>query len=288
MQSFTTLFIHILEHTLEDTFSMLPFLFAAFLVLESLEYHSKNFIGKALAKTSKAGPIVGALLGCIPQCGFSVIAANLYSGGIITLGTLLAVFLSTSDEAILILLAHPEQTSVILPLLLAKIGIAIIAGYACNAIFRNRISGEKHIETLCEHSHCGCHDHQGILRPALSHTVQLFVYIFVFTAVLNLVIESFGLETVAALLLEGSLLQPLLAALIGFIPNCAASVILTELYLSQTLSFASVVAGLCTNAGVGLIVLFRVNKNTRENLKIVGLLYLIAAIAGLLLSVLNL
>lgn len=284
MDSYFHVLIHTLEHTVTDTLSMLPFLFIAFLVLESLEHHSRNLIGKTLSKTAKAGPLVGALLGCVPQCGFSVIASNLYSGGIITLGTLLAVFLSTSDEAVLILLAHPKQAGMIVPLLLTKVCVAVIAGYLANAIFRKRISTEKHIETLCEESHCGCHDHRGILRPALSHTIQLFMYIFVFTAILNLVIESFGLETVAVFLLEGSLLQPFLAALIGFIPNCAASVILTELYLSGTLSFASVVAGLCTNAGVGLIVLFRVNKNTRENLEITGLLYLVAALAGLVLS----
>ena len=284
MESFTHILIHTIEHTLEDTLSMLPFLFIAFLVLESLEHYSGNLVGRTLTKAAKACPAIGALLGCIPQCGFSVIASNLYSGGIITLGTLLAVFLSTSDEAVLILLAHPENTGTILPLLATKVVIAIIAGYLANLFFGNRIGSEKHIETLCEDSGCGCHEHHGILRPALAHTIQLFVYIFVFTAVLNLIIESFGLETVATFLLEGSIFQPFLAALIGFIPNCAASVILTELYLSGTLSFASIIAGLCTNAGVGLIVLFRVNKNTSENLKIAGLLYLIAVVAGIILS----
>lgn len=284
MDSFLHLLTHTIEHTLEHTISMLPFLFAAFLVMEALEHYSGNLIERSLIRTSKAGPAIGALLGCFPQCGFSVIASNLYAGGVITLGTLLAVFLSTSDEALLILLAHPESTRSILPLLAAKVIIAIIAGYTANIFFGKYITSEKHIEELCEDSCCGCDEENGILRPAITHTLQLFAFIFAFTAVLDLIIDLVGLETVASVLLEGSLMQPLLAALIGFIPNCVPSVILTELYLSGTLSFASIVAGLCTNAGMGLIVLFRVNKNVRENLKILGILYVISVVAGTILT----
>lgn len=285
MEPFTHLLIHTLEHTLEHTLSMLPFLFVAFLVMEALEHYSGNLIERSLIRTSKAGPAIGALLGCVPQCGFSVIASNLYAGGIIKLGTLLAVFLSTSDEALLILLAHPDSSGDILPLLAVKVVIAIIAGYLVNFLFGKYIVSEKCIEELCEDSCCGCDEEHGILRPAITHTLQLFAFIFVFTAGLDLVIDLVGLETVATVLLEGSMMQPLLAALIGFIPNCVPSVILTELYLSGTLSFASIIAGLCTNAGMGLIVLFRVNKNTKENLQIMGLLYLTAAIAGMILSI---
>lgn len=284
MESITHIIIHTIEHTLEHTLSMLPFLFVAFLVMETLEHYSGNLIERSLIRASKAGPLIGALLGCFPQCGFSVIASNLYSGGVITLGTLLAVFLSTSDEAILILLAHPESTGNILPLLATKVVIAVIAGYLVNFFFSKHIVSEKHIEELCEDSCCGCNEENGILRPAITHTLQLFAFIFAFTAILDLLIDLAGLETVATVLLEGSILQPFLAALIGFIPNCVPSVILTELYLSGTLSFASIIAGLCTNAGMGLIVLFRVNKNMWENLKIMGLLYAAAVVAGVILS----
>lgn len=284
MESFLHLLIHTIEHTLEHTVSMLPFLLIAFLIMEALEHYSGNIIERALIRTSKAGPLIGALAGCFPQCGFSVIASNLYAGGIITLGTLLAVFLSTSDEAIIILLANPESIKSILPLLTAKIIIAIIAGYLANFFFDKHIVSEKHIEDLCEDSCCGCNENSGIIRPAITHTFQLFTFIFIFSATLDLIIDFVGLETVAAALLEGSMMQPLLAALIGFIPNCVPSVILTELYLNGTLSFASIIAGLCTNAGVGLIVLFRVNKNVHENLKIIGLLYLTAVVAGIILS----
>lgn len=272
----------ILLDTTLDSLRMLPFLFVAFLLLEALEHYSTAFINNTLAKINKAGPLVGALFGCIPQCGFSVMASNLYAGGVISLGTLLSVFLATSDEAILVLIGHPGNGSSILALIVTKIIIAIIAGYIADFFLKGRISTKKDIGNLC--THCGCHDHHGLLRPALNHTLKLFAYIFVFSGILNFLIALLGLNTLSAFLLEGSLIQPFLAALIGFIPNCSASVLLTELYLNGALSFASVVAGLCTNAGIGLVVLFRVNKDQRENLKITGLLYLIAAIAGLILQ----
>lgn len=272
---------HILLHTAADTLRMLPFLFCAFLVLEALEHYSGTYIRRTMGKLEKAGPAVGALFGCIPQCGFSVMASNLYAGGVISLGTLLAVLLSTSDEAVLILLGHPGQAADIFFLLLTKVLIAVIGGYAADLVFSRRICSPKEIGDLCHH--CGCHSHHGIVRPALNHTVRLFAYIFVVSGILNLIIEAAGLESLTTFFLGGSILQPFLAALLGFIPNCAASVLLTELYLGGALSFSSVIAGLCTNAGVGLIVLFKVNHNKKECLKIAGILYLFSVTAGVLL-----
>lgn len=278
------LFMDVLLDTIIDSLRMLPFLFAAFLLLEALEHYSTAFINKTLVQINKAGPLAGAVSGCIPQCGFSVMASNLYAGGVISCGTLLSVFLATSDEAVLILIGHPGNGDAILSLIITKVIIAVAAGYITDIFLSRRIASSKQIEDLC--SHCGCHNHHGILKPALNHTLKLFAYIFIFSGILNLLIELLGLNTLSTFLLEGSVLQPFLAALIGFIPNCAASVLLTELYLSGALSFASVVAGLCTNAGIGLIVLFRVNKNPKENLKITGLLYTAAVIAGVILSIL--
>ena len=272
----------ILLDTAADSLRMFPFLFAAFLLLESLEHHSGSIPEKILTRFSKGGPLFGALLGYIPQCGFSVLAANLYAGGVVSPGTLLSVFLATSDEAVLILMEHPGNGAEICQLLVAKIGIAIIAGYLTDLFLADKITSSKHIGDLC--SHCGCHGNHGIIKPALNHTVRLFGYIFLFSGILNALLEIFGLTTVSSFLLNGSLLQPFLAALIGFIPNCAASVILTELYLTGALSFASVIAGLCTNAGLGLIVLYKVNKNRSENLKLTALLYIAAAISGILFS----
>lgn len=275
--------IEIILHTVLDNIRMLPFLFVAFLLLEAVEHYSTKYVNKVLMNINKTGPLAGALLGCVPQCGFSVMATNLYAGGVVSLGTLLAVYLATSDEAILIILGHPGREREILWLLLVKVVIAVLVGYLVDLFLAKRISTQKSVGELC--TDCGCHGHHGIWRPALKHTIRIFLFVLIFSGVLNLLIEGFGLETISKYLLQGSVLQPFFAALIGFIPNCASSVLLTELYLGGTLSFASVIAGLCTNAGVGLVVLFRVNKNYRENLKIMGVLYGAAVLAGIVLSI---
>ena len=269
-------------HALEDCLKMLPFLFGAFLLLEALEHKASERINRVLAKAGKAGPAVGALLGCIPQCGFSIVAANLYSGGVVTLGTLLAVMIATSDEAILILLGNPGQGGEILRLLLTKVLIGVAAGYGADALFRGRKREKKEIEDLC--TDCGCHEHHGILRPALYHTGKIFLFLLLFSVALEFAIHVLGMERISRILLSDSLFQPFIAALIGLIPNCASSVLLTQLYLSGVISCASVIAGLCTGAGLGLAVLFKVNRDRRENLRILGLLYAVSAGAGILLQ----
>ncbi|MFQ7157400.1 MAG: putative manganese transporter [Merdimonas faecis] len=280
------LLFHTVEHAFIDCLRMLPFLFAAFLLIEALEHYSGRLITKVMQKIGRAGPIVGAVVGCVPQCGFSVMAANLYAGGVISVGTLLAVFLATSDEAVLIILGNPGRAGEVGMLLGAKVLIAVIGGYAADLFLKERLSSEKSCGNLCDH--CGCHEaHAGILMPAWRHTFRLFAYLFIFTWILNLVIEVFGIEGLSRALLGDSVFQPVIAALIGLIPNCGASVILTQLYLSGAISFASVVAGLCTGAGAGLIVLFKVNRNRIENIKIMIVLYFMAVVAGLLLQFVN-
>ena len=273
--------LHALEHAFLDTVRMVPFLLAAFLALEALEHYSNNYMNRVLGKVGKAGPAVGAVFGCVPQCGFSVAAANLYSGGVITLGTLLAVFLSTSDEAVLILLGNPGSGPVIVRLLLGKVLIGIGFGYLADLVLRNK-KEEKHIEDLCRS--CGCSDHGGILKPALKHTVRLAAYILVFTFVLNVLLEWIGMDTLTAILGRDTWFQPLLTALLGLIPNCASSILITELYLAGGLSFAAAMSGLCAGAGVGLAVLFKTNRPMKENLGILALLYVISAAVGLLLE----
>lgn len=264
-----------------DTLRILPFLFAAFLALEAIEHYSTKYSNRILSRVGKAGPLVGALLGCIPQCGFSAAAANLYCAGLVSLGTLLSVFLSTSDEAVLILIAHPGSGKTIAALLFWKVLIGVIAGFLIDILFRNR-KEEKHVEDLCRT--CGCHDEKGILKPALRHTGRLGVYLFLFTLCLNLLLAFIGTERLAGFLGKDTLFQPFLAALLGMIPNCAASVLITELYLAGGLSFGAAIAGLSAGAGVGLAVLFRTNHSLRENLRILLLLYGCAVAAGLLLS----
>ena len=259
-----------------DSLKTLPFLFGAFLLMEAAEKHYGKHMDTILKKSKWGGPLAGSILGCIPQCGFSVIASNLYAGGLITLGTLLSVYLSTSDEAIILLLADSSRGSDILKLMVTKVIIGIIAGYLVDLIFFKQRQG-RNMDQIC--SDCHCEEETSILKPALHHTVHLFVWLLALTLILNVLMEVAGADRISAWLLGDTVFQPVLAALIGLIPNCAASVILTQLYLSGAISFASVVAGLCTGAGAGLLVLFKMNKDRKENLKVLGLLYVIAVIA---------
>lgn len=280
------LVFHILEHAVLDTVKMVPFLFVAFLILEALETSSERYHQLILEKGGKAGPILGAILGCFPQCGFSVMASNLYSGGFISVGTLLAVFLATSDEAILIMMGNPDRGYDIMALIGVKILIGVIAGYVVDIFLKKYISVEKHMEDICHD--CGCHEdheHHKVLLPALKHTVIVFGHMLAFTILINAIVEVVGIEQLSTVLLSNTIFQPVLAAVIGLIPNCAASVALTQLYLADVISFASVVAGLCSSAGAGLIVLFKVNKNFRENMKILGVLTAIGAVAGIILEI---
>lgn len=272
----------VLLDTALDCLKMLPFLFAAFVLIEALEYYSSDFTARLLAGVGKAGPVVGAAAGCVPQCGFSVLASNLYAGGIISVGTLLSVFIATSDEAVLIILSNPGRGKDVLFLLLTKVVIAVIAGYVTDAFLSRGIAVQKKSGELC--SGCGCEGEGGILRPALNHTVKILIYLFIFTGLLNFCIEVFGIDELSKVLLGNTIFQPVIAAVIGLIPNCAASVILTQLYLNGAISFASVIAGLCTGAGVGLVVLFKVNRHRRENMKILAVLTAVGIISGIVLE----
>lgn len=267
-----------------DSIKMLPFLFVAFLAIEALEHYSEEFSEKMMRKARKAGPVIGAILGCFPQCGFSVMGANLFAARVISAGTLLSIFLATSDEAILIILGNPGYAKEVVWLLGAKVIIAIVAGYSVNIIFGDRLRSDVIGPDICEH--CGCHDERtGILLPAWRHTIKVFAYIYVLNFVLGFLVELFGITRISTIMLNGTIIQPFITALVGLIPNCAASVLLTQLYLHQAISFASVISGLCTGAGVGLLVLFRVNRDRMENIKILGLLYAIAVISGIIIQI---
>lgn len=265
-----------------DALKTLPFLFGAYLLMEFFEH---RWEGRQPVLLAKLGPVGGAVLGCVPQCGFSVAAANFYAARLITPGTLLAVFLATSDEALLILLSRPGALQEVARLLGVKVAAAIALGLLADLAFRRFGKGVpgRALHELCEHEHCGCGT-GGILRPALTHTARIFLFLLFINAALGCLLYWVGEGALSRLLLGGSVFQPLLAAFLGFIPNCAASVLLTELYLAGSLSFGSAVAGLCTGAGLGLAVLFRVNRPQRENFILAGVLYAGAVATGLLCS----
>ena len=278
--------VEVLSDTVTHTISMLPFLFLAFLIIEFLEHKAQDKIGHLFTRAGVMGPAVATALGCIPQCGFSVMSSNLYASGIISLGTLIAVFLATSDEAIVLLATAKNGGFEIFRLLLTKIIISLIFGYAIYFIEKKSHKNHHdhhHSHDLCEHDHCGCEEDGGVLRPALIHTVKVFGFLFLFTLIINLFVAFLGMETLSHILLSDSVFQPFISALIGFIPNCASSVLLTQLYINGTLSFGSLIAGLCTNAGAGLLILFRDKSKIKENIRISGILYICAIIPGVIL-----
>ena len=272
--------LHVILHAFIETLKSLPFLFLAYLFMEFIEHKTSGKMESSLRKLRSAGPALGSTLGCIPQCGFSASASNLYTAGLITEGTLIAVFLATSDEAIPLLISNSEAHGAIWKLILCKVVIGIVAGFAIDVIYKKLKIKKSEID-LCED--CGCEESDGILIPALKHTFKIAIFILIVNIVLGFAMELLGHETLKSILLSGSLAQPFVTALFGLIPNCAVSVALTELYIGGSLSFGSVVAGLCSGAGMGLTVLFKANKNKKENLRILGILYAISAVFGFVL-----
>ena len=271
--------LDILLDALIDTLKTLPFLFGAYLLIEFLEHRASEKLTGALRRLGPFGPVGGAVLGLVPQCGFSVAAANFYAGRLITPGTLMAVFLATSDEALPILVSQPGA------LLGVKLVSGAVFGVLTDLIWKRlpHRTPEHPFEELCKD--CDC-EHHGIFRAALTHTVRIALFLLLVNLVLGGAIHFVGEERISQVLLSGSVLQPFVAALLGFIPNCASSVILTELYLAGSLSFGAAVAGLCTGAGVGLAVLFKYNRHLKENLLLAGILYGSAVATGLVCGLL--
>ncbi len=283
--------IDIFLDAFKDTLLMIPFLFGVYMLIEYMEHASSNKIEKAFKKMGPFGTLGGAVAGSIPQCGISAAAANLYSGKVISLGTIIAVFVATSDEAIPMMIANPGKISVLWKLIVIKIAVAVAAGIIVDIIYKlcaknKSVNEEDHFHELCEN--CGCDEH-GILYSALKHTVNIALFVFLITLVLNAAISFVGEDIIAGLMMSDNFFQPFISALVGFIPNCASSVIITQLYLEDgILSFGSAIAGLCTTTGLGLIVLFKTNKkHIKQNLLICGILYVVAVITGIVINAIS-
>lgn len=356
------LLIDILLDAGKDTLSLVPFLLVTYLALETLEHVAGDSVNGAIKRAGAAGPVVGSLLGMVPQCGFSAMAATLYAGRVVTLGTLVAVFLSTSDEMLPLLLAEQVPVQTMAMLLASKALIALVTGFIVDAAIRGLRRNARahaairrtvlgaaansahvncahddhsggdiidevaeagvsadHIHELCERDHCGCdededeyehghghdhghegehehhdghghsHSHEGtpvlsIIRSAISHTVQVSVFIFLVTLVLVAVLETFGESAIEQFLRGNETLAVLGSALVGLIPNCSASVVITQLHLEGALQLAPMLAGTLISAGVGYLVLFRTNRSARENVLFLIMMYVIGAGWGLILS----
>jgi hypothetical protein len=275
-----------------DTIKLIPFLFVTYLVMEALERKTSDHTTNLIANVGRFGPVAGALVGIVPQCGFSAAAASLYSGGLISVGTLLAVFLSTSDEMLPIFISEQVALPSILRILLSKAVLGMVSGLAVDFLLRftkYRSKTEKHVRDLCNEEHCGYEEEEGsVLHSALVHTLHIVLFVFLITVALTIAVESLGEERVAGFLTGRPVVGTFLAALFGLIPNCASSVLITQLYLDGMLGAGQMMAGLLVGAGVGLLVLFRTNdRHPKENIKVMGLLYCAGVFWGLVIELLG-
>lgn len=275
---------------LTDTVKLIPFLYLTYLLMEFLERKAgEKFAGK-LASVGRYGPIFGALFGVVPQCGFSAAASSLYAGGVISVGTLIAIFLSTSDEMLPIFISEHVDAPVIAKILLSKMVIGLISGLALDFFLRftkYKYKTEKRIHDLCEQDHCGCEEEEegSMWLAALRHTVQIIIFIFILEFVITLLVDIVGQDALAGFMGRIPVLGVFLAGLIGLIPNCASSVVITQLYLQGLLGAGQMMTGLLVGAGVGLLVLFRTNRrHMSENIKITLILYVIGVLWGLLIE----
>ena len=276
---------HALEHTIADTISLLPFLFVTYLAMELMEHYAGGKFQKAIQNSGKWGPFLGAVLGIMPQCGFSAAAASFYSARIIGVGTIIAVFLSTSDEMLPILLSASVPAGTIAKILFTKVTIACISGYLASVIYQKFLQkkeGEMDIHIVCEEEHCSCED--GVLKSAVKHTVKIFFYIFVIAFILNAVIEGVGEDALADVFSNVPVVGQMVASLVGLIPNCASSVVITQLYLKGVISSGMMMSGLLVNAGIGSLVLIRLNRNLKENVGIMTAVYCFGVIWGIMID----
>lgn len=265
---------------LKDTLIILPYLYVTFVLLEFIEHKLNDANRQILTGNRKYGPLLGGLLGALPQCGFSSMAANLFSARVITMGTLIAVFLSTSDEMLPVMISEKADIRVLAAILGFKAAVGIMIGSAVDLLYRKQPPHPEEISELCEHDHCNC-EKDGIFLSALKHTGKTGLFILIPNLIINVIIFTVGEARLSELLLNGSMLTYFLSSLIGLIPNCAGSVIITELYLSEMITAGTMLAGLLTGSGIGILLLFRANRNLKENLSILAIVYLTGVIIGM-------
>ena len=277
--------LDVLLDGLIDTIKLIPFLFVTFIILEYLEHKISKKNQKILSKNRKLGPLFGGILGAVPQCGFSSMAANLFSARVITIGTLVAVFLSTSDEMLPIMIGEKIAVKELLLIVGFKVLIGIIVGFIIDFIYRKKeINEHEHIEEICEHEHCHCKS-DGILLSSIKHTLKITLFILIANLAINIILFFVGEDNLSRVLLNKNILVYFLASFIGLIPNCASSVIMTELYLSKIISIGTLMSGLLTGSGMGILLLFKQNKNIKENLTILSIIYFIGVLVGILVDI---
>lgn len=275
--------LEIINDTILDTMKLLPFLFITFLFMEYMEHKLSDKSKEKIEKSGRFGPIVGSILGIFPQCGFSVAATNLYSARVISIGTLISIYLATSDEMLPIFLSEHVSISFILLVLFIKFVVGMISGLLIDLfLFKGK---EEHIHDLCEEEHCGCE--HGILKSTIKHTISIFVFLIVFIFILNTAMYYLGEDMLGKLFMKNNIFGSFITSLIGLIPNCAASVTITELYLNNAISFGAMISGLLTGSGVAILVLFKTNKNKKENILILSSIYGIGVLIGVIFDIIT-
>lgn len=273
--------IDILMDTLIDTVKLIPFLFITFYLMEYIEHKFSNKTKKQIENSGKYGPMLGSFLGAFPQCGFSVAATNLYATRVITLGTLISIYLATSDEMLPIMISQNVDIKFIILVISLKVVIGMIYGLIIDRILRKKETIK--IKNICEKEHCHCDE--SIFLSTLKHTINIILFIFIIELFLNIIVEYFGNDFLKQIFMKNSIFGSFLTSVVGLIPNCGASVIITELYLSKVITFGSLIAGLLTGSGVGILILFKTNKDIKENFKILGLLYGLGVISGIIIDI---
>lgn len=271
----------IILDTLIDSLKILPFLFIAFLIIEYFEHKLNNKTKKIISKSGKYSPILGSLLGLIPQCGFGVVATNLYITRIISLGTLIGIYLSTSDEMLPIMLSKKAPLKVILLILAIKFITGFVFGYLIDFVLRKKTKNEHVSYDICDNENCGCNHSHNLITASIIHTLKTLIYLVIITFIINVIFNYLGDKYLSRLLLKDTLFAPLITSLIGLIPSCGSSIMISELYLSSAISFGSLISGLLTNSGMAILVLFKSNKNIKENITILTILYIIGILVGL-------
>lgn len=261
-----------------DTAKIIPYLLLTFFVLEFIEHKMSHKNQDLLLKHQKLGPVVGGVLGALPQCGFSSMAANLFSGRVITMGTLIAVFLSTSDEMLPIMLSEQVDFYLLFRIVGFKVLVGIIVGIFLDLFYQPKKNTEV-IHEMCDEEHCSC-DHDGLFLSSIKHTFKIGFFILIANVVINLIIFFIGEESLSNLLLTKTIFPYFIACLVGLIPNCASSIIMTELYLSNFITVGTLIGGLLTGSGLGILLLFRTNKNWKENLSILSIIYFTGVLVG--------
>ena len=276
-------FLDIVKDTLIDGVKLLPFLFITFILMELIEHKFGDKLNNKLKKVNKIGPLLGSLLGIIPQCGISASASNFYITRVISLGTLISVYLSTSDEMLPILISYNSNIFLIVKLLVTKFICGLVFGFIIDFIFRKK--EQEDIKDFCELEDCDC-DH-GVIKSSIIHTLKTFAYILIISFILNIVMFYFGEEFLSKILMKDNILGIIISSIIGLIPNCSSSVLLTELFLNNSISLGQLLSGVLVNAGVGLLILIRFNKDKKENIKIITILLTIGIIVGFIFDIFN-